>query len=65
MIQAGGAGMAGAGTQLAGQVGGMMGGLGGVMNTQVSRFQNNTTGPGRADQHERPVAVLRPPRHHP
>lgn len=44
MIQAGGAGMAGAGTQLAGQVAGMMGGAGGIMNTMVSRFQNNTTG---------------------
>ncbi|WP_156398945.1 type VI secretion system tip protein TssI/VgrG, partial [Methylobacterium sp. Leaf469] len=50
MIQAGGAGMAGAGTQLAGQVAGMMGGLGGVMNTQVSRFQNNTTGLASTEQ---------------
>ncbi|BAQ49714.1 type VI secretion system tip protein TssI/VgrG [Methylobacterium aquaticum] len=47
---AGGAGMAAAGTALAGQVGGMMGGLGGVMNTMVTRFQNSTTGIASTEQ---------------
>ncbi|WP_131800382.1 hypothetical protein [Methylobacterium indicum] len=35
---------------LAGQVGGMMGGLGGVMNTMVTRFQNSTTGIASTEQ---------------
>ncbi len=42
--------MAAAGTALAGQVGGMMGGLGGVMNTMVTRFQNSTTGIASTEQ---------------
>ena len=50
MRTAGGAGMAAAGTALAGQVGGMMGGLGGVMNTMVTRFQNSTTGIASTEQ---------------
>lgn len=46
----GGAGMAGGGSQVAGMVQQMMGGLGGVMNTMVSTMRHDSTGIAATEQ---------------
>ncbi|MQY49605.1 type VI secretion system tip protein VgrG [Rhizobiales bacterium RZME27] len=50
MVSGGGAGMASAGSELAGMASQILGGLGGVMSTTVSRFQHNATGLGSTEQ---------------
>ena len=44
MLTGGGAGMAGGGSQIGGMVQQMMGGMGGIMNTMVSKMRNDSTG---------------------